>query len=80
MEHKKADHAVSTLCRVLGVSTSGYYAVDAVNMAVWNCRPAPGVIHHSDHGEQYAAIAFGCTLKEAGILGSMGTVGEILDS
>ena len=28
-------------------------AVDAVNMDVWNRRPDPGVIHHSDHGAQY---------------------------
>ena len=55
-------------------------AVDAVNMAVWNRRPDPGVIHHSDHGAQYTAIAFGRTLKEAGILGSMGTVGDALDN
>src|SRR6476619_5265350 len=24
--------------------------VDALQMALWNRRPAPGVIHHSDHG------------------------------
>ncbi len=53
-------------------------AVDAVDMAVWNRRPAPGVIHHSDHGAQYTAIAFGRALKEAGILGSMGTVSDAL--
>lgn len=55
-------------------------AVDAVNMAVWNRRPDPGLVHHSDHGAQYTAIAFGRTLKEAGILGSMGTVGDALDN
>ncbi len=26
--------------------------VDALQMAVWNRRPSPGVIHHSDHGSQ----------------------------
>jgi transposase InsO family protein len=55
-------------------------AIDAVNMAVWNRRPGPGLVHHSDHGAQYTAVAFGRTLKEAGILGSMGTVGDALDN
>jgi len=55
-------------------------AVDAVNMAVWNRRPGPGLVHHSDHGAQYTAVAFGRTLKEAGILCSMGTVGDALDN
>ncbi|HHY32922.1 MAG TPA: DDE-type integrase/transposase/recombinase [Firmicutes bacterium] len=55
-------------------------AVDAANMAVWNRRPTPGLVHHSDHGVQYTAVAFGRTLKDAGILGSMGTVGDALDN
>lgn len=24
--------------------------VDALQMAIWNRRPAPGTVHHSDHG------------------------------
>ena len=26
--------------------------VDAVNMAIYTCRPSPGLIHHSDRGSQ----------------------------
>ncbi len=37
-------------------------------------------IHHSDHGAQYTAMAFGRTLKEAGVLGAMGTIGDALDN
>lgn len=55
-------------------------AVKAVNMAVWNRRPAHGVIHHSDHGSQYTSLAFGRTLRMSGVVGSMGTVGDALDN
>jgi len=34
------------------------------------------VIHHSDHGSQYTSIVFTDRVKEAGILGSMGFVGD----
>lgn len=49
-------------------------------MATWNRRPAPGPIHHSDHGSQYTSLAFGRRLQEVGIMGSMGTVGDALDN
>lgn len=64
----------------MGDRPTAELAIEAVNMAVWNRRPDPGLIHHSDHGAQYTALAFGRTLKEAGILGSMGTVGDALDN
>jgi len=34
--------------------------LDALEMALWNRRPARGLIHHSDHGCQYTSFAFGC--------------------
>jgi transposase InsO family protein len=27
--------------------------IEALDMAIWNRRADPGVIHHSDHGSQY---------------------------
>jgi len=54
--------------------------LDALNMAVWQRRPDRGLIHHSDHGAQYTALAFSNRLEQAGILGSMGTVGDALDN
>jgi len=43
--------------------------VDALQMAIWNRRPAAGAIHHSDHGSTYTNWAFGHRLREAGLLG-----------
>jgi len=53
--------------------------VDALQMAIWQRRPAPGAIHHSDHGSQYTSWAFGHRLRDAGLLGSMGTIGDCYD-
>jgi transposase InsO family protein len=41
---------------------------------------ARGLIHHSDAGSQYTALAFTEELREAGIAGSIGTVGDALDN
>ena len=41
---------------------------------------AQGLIHHSDAGSQYTALAFTEELAEAGIAGSIGTVGDALDN
>ncbi len=35
---------------------------------------------HSDHGSTYASWAFGRRLRSAGLLGSMGTVGDCFDN
>ena len=49
-------------------------------MAIVKRRPGSDLIHHSDHGSQYTAVAFGQALEEAGMRGSMGTVGDALDN
>jgi putative transposase len=54
--------------------------VSALDMALWNRRPAQGVIHHSDHGCQYTSLAFGQHCQEAGIQPSMGSVGDCFDN
>ena len=55
--------------------------VDALDMACWRQRPVAGqTIHHADHGTQYTSWAFGQRLRQAGLLGSMGTVGDALDN
>ncbi len=55
--------------------------VDALEMACWRRRPAPGqTVLHSDRGAQYTSWAFGHRLRDAGLLGSMGRVGSAYDN
>jgi putative transposase len=41
---------------------------------------ATGLVHHSDAGSQYTSVALTAELIEAGIAGSIGTVGDALDN
>lgn len=54
--------------------------VDALQMAYWRRKPAPGLVHHSDQGVQYTSLSFGKRLKEVGITPSMGRTGTALDN
>jgi putative transposase len=54
--------------------------VDALQMAVWRRKPAPGLIHHSDQGVQYASLSFAKRLEQVGIVPSVGRVGSALDN
>jgi putative transposase len=70
--------------RVVGWSMASHLrtelVLDALEMALWNRRPAAGLIHHSDHGCQYTSLAFGRRCREAGIAASMGSVGDCFDN
>jgi putative transposase len=70
--------------RVVGWSMANHLrtelVLDALEMALWNRRPGPGLIHHSDHGCQYTSLAFGRRCREAGIAASMGSVGDCFDN
>lgn len=70
--------------RVVGWSMSDHLrtelVLDALNMAVAHRRPDSPVVHHSDHGCQYASLAFGRRLREAGLVGSMGSIGDCFDN
>lgn len=54
--------------------------VDALAMAVTRRRPPAGLVHHSDRGSQYTSLAFGKTLRESGLLASMGSRGDAFDN
>ena len=51
----------------------------ALEMAVAQRRPER-VIHHSDRGCQYTSYAFGKRCQEAGVMPSMGSVGDAYDN
>jgi putative transposase len=71
--------------RVVGWSIADHMrqelVVDAVQMAIWRRQPPAGqTVAHSDHGSQYTSWAFGRRLRAAGLLGSMGSVGDAYDN
>ena len=70
--------------RVVGWSIADHMraelVADAIDMATWRRRPPAGAIAHSDHGSNYCSWVFGQRLRSAGLMGSMGTVGDALDN
>lgn len=55
-------------------------ALEALQMALTNRTLAPGLVHHSDRGVQYASIAYTELLKEQGIHISMSRTGNPYDN
>lgn len=71
--------------RVVGWSIADHIraelVADALQMATWRRRPPDGqTIAHSDHGAVYTSWLFGNRLRSAGLLGSMGTIGDCFDN
>jgi putative transposase len=70
--------------RVIGWSIADHLrselVVDALQMAIWRRRDIDGTVMHTDHGTQYTSWVFGRRLRAAGLLGSMGTVGDAFDN
>jgi putative transposase len=71
--------------RILGWSIADHMrtelVIDALGMAILRRTPESGsTVLHSDHGSQYTAWAFGKRLEAAGILPSMGSVGDCYDN
>lgn len=69
--------------RVVGWSIGEHMRTElvlaALNMALKTRKP-DGVIHHSDQGSQYAALAFGKRCRDMGVRPSMGSVGDAYDN
>jgi putative transposase len=56
--------------------------LDALRMALHQRAPGADValVHHSDAGSQYTSIDYTQTLDDAGVLGSIGSVGDAYDN
>lgn len=69
--------------RVVGWSMETHLRTElilaALNMAITQRQPE-AVIHHSDRGCQYTSYAFGKRCREAGVMPSMGSVGDAYDN
>lgn len=55
-------------------------ALDALEQALYARSPDDELIHHSDRGSQYLSIRYTERLMEAGIEGSVGSVGDSYDN
>ena len=55
-------------------------AIEALQMALRRRRPAPGLVHHSDQGVQYASTDYTDLLKASGITISMSRRGNPYDN
>ncbi len=64
------------------VSTSmrSEFVLDALEQALHARRPSEHLVHHSDRGSQYLSISYTERLAEAGIDGSVGSVGDSYDN
>ena len=54
--------------------------MDALCMALWHRRPAPGLLFHSDRGSQYCSNDFQKMLKTHGMVSSMSRKGDCWDN
>lgn len=54
--------------------------LDALDMALFVRRPGDGLVLHSDRGCQFTSFSFGRRCEEAGIVPSMGSVGDAYDN
>ncbi len=64
----------------VGPSLDEDLAIDALRNALERRAPAPGLIHHSDRGSQYAGHAYQALLAEHGITCSMSRRGNCWDN
>jgi putative transposase len=69
--------------KIVGWAMENHLRTELVLEALQNAitqRHPVGVIHHSDRGCQYTSYAFGKRCQEAGVMPSMGSVGDCYDN
>jgi len=54
--------------------------IEALQMALMARQPAPGLLHHSDRGSQYASDDYQALLTKAEMVGSMSGKGNCYDN
>ena len=64
----------------MGATLQAQLAIDALSMALQRRQPAPGLMHHSDRGVQYACGAYQEILTAEGITCSMSRPGNCWDN
>lgn len=64
----------------LGNTLESKWALEALKMAISQCRNIKGLIHHSDRGFQYCSKTYIELLKKSGIKSSMGEAGNCYDN
>jgi putative transposase len=64
----------------MGSRMKAQLVCDALNMAICQRKPRPGLIVHSDRGSQYASKVYRQLLKQYGIIGSMSRLGNCWDN
>lgn len=64
----------------IGSRMKAQLVCDALRMAIWQRRPAEGLIVHSDRGSQYASNDYRRLLKAHGFEGSMSRKGDCWDN
>lgn len=78
--------AVMDLCsrKILGWAAENHMETDlvreALKQALVDRRPAPGLLHHSDRGSQYASSAYNALLHSWQIVPSMSAAGNCYDN
>ena len=55
-------------------------ALGALNMAIEQRQPGPGLIHHSDRGANYASLAYQSRLSSSAMVASMSRKGDCWDN
>ena len=55
-------------------------ALDSLEQAIWARGDTEDLVHHSDHGKQYLSIKYTERLTDAGIVPSVGSVGDSCDN
>lgn len=70
--------------RIIGWSIDSHQATslvtNALAMAISNRTPSGGTVIHTDHGSQFTSWAFSERVRHAGLVPSMGTVGDAYDN